>query len=62
MIEITRINGDRITINAEEIEIVETAHDTTISLKSGRKIAVKETSAEITEKVIEYRKQINAIK
>jgi len=58
MIEVTRINGDKIILNAEEIEIIETAHDTTLTLKSGKKIAVKETSTEITRKVIEYKKQI----
>jgi len=61
MIEVTRINSEKITINAEEIEVVETAHDTTITLKSGKKISVTETSSEIIEKVIEYKKKINLV-
>ena len=58
MIEITKINGEKITINAEEIEIIETAHDTIITLKTGKKISAKETSSEITEKVIEYKRKL----
>ena len=61
MIELTRLNDEKITINAAEIEIVETAHDTIITLKSGKKISVKETTAEITNKVIEYNKQIGNV-
>jgi len=56
MIELTRINGEKITLNAEEIETVETSFDTTVKLRSGRKISVNETSEEITEKVIAYKK------
>ena len=58
MIELTRINGERITVNAEEIETVETSFDTTIKFKSGRKINVKETPEEITEKVILFKKTL----
>ena len=59
MIEVTRLNGEIIIINAEEIEMLETAHDTTITLKSGKKISIKESSTTIMAKVIEYKKQIN---
>jgi uncharacterized protein YlzI (FlbEa/FlbD family) len=48
-------------VNAEEIETVETAHDTIITLRSGRKIIVKENSATIKEKTIEYKKSISEI-
>ena len=58
MIELTRINDEKITINADEIEIVETAHDTIITLKSGKKISVRESSSDITNKFINYKKQI----
>jgi flagellar protein FlbD len=56
MIELTKIDGKKITINAEEIETVETHHDTTISLKSGRKVIVQDLVGDITQKVIEYKK------
>ena len=57
MITLTKIDGHQITVNADEIELVETFHDTTISMKSGKKIIVKETDEEIIEKVIHYRKE-----
>jgi flagellar protein FlbD len=59
MIELTKINGDKITINAEEIEFVETTHDTIISMCSGRKISVIESTQDITQKVIDYKNKIN---
>lgn len=59
MIELTKINGDKIIINAEEIETVETAFDTTITFRSGRKISVNETSEEITEKVVVFKKRFS---
>lgn len=56
MIILTRIDGRHITVNADEIEIVDSSHDSTLSLKSGKKILVKESAEEIIDKVIEYRK------
>jgi flagellar protein FlbD len=58
MIELTRINKEKIIINAEEIETIEPSHDTTISLRSGKKISVTENAQEITQKVIEYKRKI----
>lgn len=58
MINLTRINSEPITVNADEIETAETFHDTTITLRSGRKIVVCESTDEIIRKVIEYKRQI----
>ncbi len=58
MIILTRINGEQITVNTEEIETIETFHDTTLTLRSGRKIVVCENTDEIIRKVIEYKRQI----
>lgn len=55
MITLTKIDGNSITINADEIELVETFHDTTITLKSGKKIIVKEATSDIIDKVVSYR-------
>lgn len=56
MIVLKKINGLEIVVNAEEIETVESGHDTVISLKSGKKIIVSDSSKEIREKVIEYKR------
>lgn len=57
MIELTKIDGSPITINAEEIESLESHHDTTITLRSGRRMLVKENAALITELVIKYKQK-----
>ncbi len=57
MIKLSRIDGRSIIINADEIEIVETLHDTTLTLKSGKKVIVKDSADDIIKKIIEYRKQ-----
>jgi flagellar protein FlbD len=55
MITLTKIDGSAVTVNSDEIEIVETQHDTTVSLKSGKKLIVKESADEIIAKVIYFR-------
>jgi flagellar protein FlbD len=57
MITLTRVDGSLITINADEIETVESFHDSTLTLKSGKKIIVKESSEDITVKVIEFKRK-----
>ncbi len=47
MIEITKLNGDKIMINANLIEIVEETPDTVITLTTGRKIIVKESRQDV---------------
>ena len=51
MIEITKLNGTRILINPDLIEIIESTPDTVISLTTGRKIIVKESRQEINNLV-----------
>ena len=60
MIEITKLNGTRILINPDLIEIIESTPDTVISLTTGRKIIVKESRQEIKNLVKLYRKDIFA--
>lgn len=58
MIEITKLNNKRITINAEQIETIEETPDTVIGFASGRKIIVKESRQEIENLVISYKKEV----
>ena len=60
MKEITKLNGTRILINPDLIEIIESTPDTVISLTTGRKIIVKESRQEINNLVKSYRKEISA--
>lgn len=59
MIEVTRLKGKKVTINAELIEVVEETPDTVITLTDGRKFVVCETSAEIRAMVIDYKRKIH---
>lgn len=60
MIDITRMDGSMLTINAELIETVEETPDTVITLTTGRKIIVKESRQEVKNLVKSYRKDIFA--
>ncbi len=56
MIEVTKINGVKILINPDYIEIAEETPDTVISFVTGRKIIVKESRQELKNLVKLYRK------
>jgi flagellar protein FlbD len=57
MVELTRLHGDKIIINADHIEFVEVTPDTLIITHTGRRVMVKETVQEVIEKVVEYRRR-----
>lgn len=58
MIEVTRLNGTKILINTDLIELVEETPDTVISFTTGRKLIVKESRQEIKNLVKLNRKDI----
>ena len=57
MIELTKLHDRKIVVNAELIEFVESTPDTMITTTSGKKLIVKESVAEVIEKVILYRRR-----
>ena len=58
MIELTKLNEVKFTLNADVIEYVEETPDTVVTLTTGQKIIVKESRQMITDLVILYRKNI----
>jgi len=52
MIELTRLNGHKLTVNCDLIRYAEATPDTTLTLVTGEKLIVLETPAEIVERVI----------
>ncbi len=58
MIPVTRLNGKRFVVNAEQIRFVEQTPDTLLTLTGGDKIMVRETMDEIVRLVVEYQRQI----
>ena len=57
MIEVTRLKGKKIVINAELIESLEETPDTVITLTSGKKYVVNESANDIVDLVLEYKKK-----
>ena len=58
MIEVTRLNGTQILVNADLIELVEETPDTVITFTTGRKIIVKESRQQIKSLVKSYKREI----
>ena len=59
MIELTKLNNQKIVINSDLIEFVEAVPDTTITLTTGNRVVVKETVDELVDKVIGFRQKFN---
>ena len=60
MIELTKINGSKVLVNPDLIELVEETPDTVIAFTTGRKLIVKEGRQEVKNLVKLYRKDISA--
>jgi len=58
MIELTRLNGTPIVLNSDLIKTAEASPDTMLTLISGEKLIVRESCAEITERVLTYRARL----
>lgn len=58
MIRVHRLNDQEFLINCELIEFVEETPNTVISMVSGRKIVVAETSEEIQRLIIEHKRKV----
>ena len=60
MIHVTRLNHKSIVLNSDLIEQIEMTPDTVISLTTGEKIRVLESSDELVERVVNFRRSISA--
>jgi flagellar protein FlbD len=60
MIPVTRLNGKRFVVNAEQIRYVEKTPDTMITLMNGDKVMVKESMEDVVKLSVEYNRQIRA--
>ena len=58
MIYLTRLNHTPVVLNAELIEHIETTPDTVISLTTGQKFMVLESTEEIIRRVMDFRRAI----
>ncbi|MBQ6026321.1 MAG: flagellar FlbD family protein [Lachnospiraceae bacterium] len=58
MIDITKIDGRGVTINAELIETIEEIPETVITLTTGRKLIIKESRQKVKNLVKSYKQDI----
>jgi flagellar protein FlbD len=58
MIEVTKLNGENIIVNADHIESVEAQPDTALVLDNGKRIVIRDQVSDVVRKVIEYQRAI----
>ena len=58
MIELTRLNGTPMVLNSDLIKTAESSPDTMLTLIHGEKLIVRETIAEVMERVLAYRARL----
>ena len=61
MIDVTKMNGSKVTVNTDLIETVEEMPDTVITLTTGKKFIIKESRQEVKNLVILYKRECNSI-
>lgn len=59
MIEVERLNGKKYWINPHMIESMEEMPDLTLTMLSGKKIIVKNSSDDILGRIIAYRRKLS---
>ncbi len=59
MIRLTRLSGDPFLLNPDLIEHLETTPDTVITLTTGHQYMVRESSEEVLNRVLEFRRAIS---
>jgi flagellar protein FlbD len=59
MIALTRLNHVPVVVNSDLIEHIEVTPDTVVALTTGQKILVLESSEEIVERVVQFRRRIS---
>lgn len=61
VIIVTRLNGVSYWLNPHMIETIERKPDTTVTLQTGKKLIVKETTEELIEAIVKYRRQLGML-
>jgi flagellar protein FlbD len=58
MIRVTRLNSQELVVNSDLIKFVEESPDTLITLLDGEKFMVRESSQEILQRIVEFRREV----
>jgi uncharacterized protein YlzI (FlbEa/FlbD family) len=60
LIQLTRLNNQPLVVNADLIKLVEQAPDTVITLVTGEKLVVRESTDEVVRRVVLFRRELLA--
>ena len=60
MIKVTRLNDSVLTINVEKIQSLQATPDTVITFTNNDRLMVKEPVEEISQRIVEYQRVVNA--
>ncbi len=60
MIELTRLNGNAMVLNSDLLKTAEASPDTMLTLINGEKLIVRESCAEVMQRVLAYRARVLA--
>jgi flagellar protein FlbD len=60
MIQLTRLNNNPLIVNSDLIKLIENTPDTVLTLVTGEKIVVTESTRQVVEKIVEFRRRILA--
>lgn len=58
MIALTRLNGHPVMVNSDLIEQLEETPDTVVTLTSGNRLIVRDSMAEVQQKIIDFKRRI----
>ncbi len=60
MIEVTKMSGERVFVNADHIETVEAQPDTVLVLSNGKHILVREKPGEVVARIVAYQQLVRS--
>jgi flagellar protein FlbD len=58
MVQVTRLDGTALVLNAELIESIESVPETMITLSNHKKVAVQESVSDVVERVMDYQRAV----
>lgn len=58
MIQLTRLNNQPLIVNSDLIKLIENTPDTVLTLVTGEKIVVLESSKQVVDKIVDFRRRV----
>ena len=58
MIQLTKLNGNPLVLNSDLVKLIENTPASVITLVNGEKIVVRESSDQILELIVEFRRRV----